>query len=778
MTALSSDPFGEVLNEFGAFLVNNMQMGILVENEYRHIAITNQAFCDLFSIPLAPQSLKGMDCSGSAEQYKSLFADPEHFVSRITRLMAEKNPVKNEELALADGRYFERDYIPIFIGKAYKGNIWTYRDVTERKLSDLAVKLKEEKYRHIIANMNLGLLEVDNEELIQFANGSFCQMSGYEIADLIGKHASALFTRQEHHPIIAGKSELRKKGISDTYEISVLTRTNEQKWWLISGAPLYNDSGELIGSIGIHLDITDQKMLEFELHEARAAAEQSARAKETFLANMSHEIRTPMNAILGMSRQLEKTILNKQQHIYLNTITTATDHLMVVINDILDISKIEAGKMNLERIGFSPTDVVRHILQVMQPKADEKGLELGSSTGPGISPVLIGDPHRLNQVLLNLASNAIKFTEKGGVTISCATVAREGQNQTVRIRVKDTGIGMDEQFLENVFEKFSQEDRTTARKYGGTGLGMSISKQLVELMGGTILVKSVKGSGTEVILTIPFLVGTDADLPEAKNNVINSALLKNQRILLVEDNEMNRMVVTTMMEDYHADITEVTNGEEAVELLRRETFDLVLMDIQMPVMNGFEATEIIRRTLRLDTPIIALTANAIKGERERCLKLGMNDFVSKPFEEQELVKTIASCLQKTPAAQQVPPRQVSPPAALYNLSKLEKISHGSDAFVEKMLQLFVAQVPASVEEMQTAYQAGKMKTVSAIAHKIKPSIDSLEINSVREVVRSLEQMALSDPQSPVIEPMIAQLRSVIDEVKKQFDELLKGIREK
>ncbi|TDW97354.1 PAS domain-containing hybrid sensor histidine kinase/response regulator [Dinghuibacter silviterrae] len=502
--------------------------------------------------------------------------------------------------------------------------VGTHSDITERKLAEQNIRLREEKYRNIIDNMNLGLVEADNEGLIQYVNQRFCDMSGYTPEELTG---------QNFLP-----------GLSDASEVAVQNKKGDTRWWFVSRAANYNDSGVARGSVLIALDITDRKKLEVELQEARESAEQSAKAKESFLANMSHEIRTPMNAIKGMSIQLKKTPLDAKQQQYLDTIHTATNHLMVVINDILDMSKIQAGMLSIESIGMNLDNVIRHAIHVMEPDATEKGLALGIHLPAGLYPILMGDPHRLNQVLLNLLSNSIKFSEKGGVDVTCSVLNATPSSQLVRIVVKDTGIGMDANFLSTIFEQFSQEDRSIARKYGGTGLGMAITRQLIKLMNGDIEVFSEKGKGTEVCLTLPFQRGKKADLPSDADNLPGKALLKGKHILIVEDNELNRFVVKTLLKGYGVVIAEAVNGAEAVRLLREQTFDLVLMDVQMPVMSGLEAIAIIRNDLKLGVPVIALTANAIREEIDRYRLAGMNDHVSKPFEEATLIRAMTQYL--------------------------------------------------------------------------------------------------------------------------------------
>lgn len=648
----------------------------------------------------------------------------------------------------------------------------THTDITNRKQAEQSVLANEEKYRSIIANMNLGLMEVNLDEVIQFVNNSFCEMSGYSAEELIGKNAGDLFVRGANSEIAETKNELRKGGISDAYEIGVNNKRGEQKWWLISGAPRYDDKGNLVGSVGIHLDITAQKKLELELLDARESAEQSAAAKEIFLANMSHEIRTPMNAIIGMGRQLQRTSLDEQQQFYLGTINKAAEHLLVLINDILDISKIEAGKLNLENIGFRPHDVIHHCIQVMEHKAEEKGLKLLKENSPAPETIFIGDPYRLTQVLLNLLSNAIKFTEEGKVSISCLLQPVIDNRQLIILSVKDTGIGMDEEFLANIFRKFTQEEQSTARKYGGTGLGMSISKQLTELMNGHIEVSSRKGEGTTITLTIPFELGAESDIPQTKGKVIDSSILRNKKILLVEDNEMNRLVATTLLENYGVITEEVHNGAEAVQALKSRYYDLVLMDVQMPVLNGLDATAIIRQEINQFVPIIALTANAIKGEAEKCLKAGMNDYISKPFEEEELINAIARWLGDRPETfntLQSSAMESKPAAPLYDLKKLENIAQNNRAFVVKMINLFCRQAPGDVTEIEMALRKQDLNTVRSVAHRMKPSIDNMGIESLHTLIREVElYQSDNDNITADLTNNIAQLRSTIDTVVEQL----------
>ena len=632
-------------------VIANFQEGVVLEDEHRRIVLTNEAFCNLLPehVTATPAELVGYESGFLNERSTAYVRDPVAFLARIEALVHHRLPATGDVLALHDGRVLQRDFVPVFDHDRYLGHLWKYADITQRTNAEEDLRRREEKYRNIIENMSLGLVEVDLDGRLLYVNQSFCAITGFGPDELLGQELAPLLMADDAQRLLESKVAMRRQGLSDTYEVTITTKAGEVKWLLLSAAPLYNDARQLVGSIGIHLDVTPQKRLEASLREAKAQAEVSSRAKQDFLANMSHEIRTPMNAILGMSQLMAQTTLSGPQAQYLEVVTASAENLLVIINDILDLSKIEAGRMTVEQIGFSPRQLCAQLEQTMRLKAEAKGLRYATEVAADVPDILLGDPYRLSQVLTNLAGNAIKFTEVGAVAVSCRLLASAPAahgapaTATVEFSVSDTGVGIEPEYLAQVFEKFSQQDSAVTRRFGGTGLGLGISQKMVVLLGGELRIASRLGEGTTGRFSLRQPVGKAADLPRKDLGADLGALrdaLQGKRVLLVEDNVFNRMLATIFLTNAGIVVTEADNGQTAMELARKHSFDLLLMDVRMPVMDGYEAIAYLRGPLGQATPVVAFTANAIGGEREKCLAAGMDDYLSKPFQEAELLRMV------------------------------------------------------------------------------------------------------------------------------------------
>ncbi len=666
----------------------------------------------------------------------------------------------------------ENDEDPYVIGFA--------QDISQRLYAEEALKKSEEKYKSIIENMNLGMVELDADESIIYANQRFCKMSCYGTDELIGKKATDLFLRGVSQKRTRDQLSRHQYGINTNYELAVKTKTGEDKWWLTSATPLFNADESVRGTISIHLDITEQKKLEEQLKFAKMDADRSSRSKDIFLTNMSHEIRTPLNAIMGLGRLLNKSELDTQQKSYLQGIESASTNLLGIVNDLLDFSKIEAGKITLENISFSLETIADQVVSILTHKAEEKGLLLYQETDKRIAPVLMGDPFRVNQVLMNMVSNAIKFTERGTVCVKAFLLEEKDDWQKLLVVVEDTGVGIKEEYLNTIFDKFTQEDETVVRKFGGTGLGMSITKQLIELMGGSISIISKKNVGTTISLTFNFKKGTARVLEKKRTIKNDTSNISKKKILLVEDNNLNRLLAYTILTDYGAIVSEAENGLQAIDMIKKDSYDIVLMDIQMPVMDGIQATKIIRSEVDRTIPILALTANAIKGKEHQFIEAGMNDFIFKPYTEMNLVNPIAKWLGKSevvpephvnnPAPEPEPAPQSDPEkpvGKLYDLGKLLVMGRNDEGFIKKMLSLFISETPPAVDKMVEAYKKNDLATVKYFAHRMKPSITNLGINTLKDDIVKIEFM---EEPGPDMEKLINKLHKTISTVVIQMNE--------
>ena len=619
--------------------------------------INNKNFFDIFSVerPYSLNKLSFKELTSDKEVFyilkmlnlELLFKAQFEFINNnkglfiLTPWFTSIEDLKQNNLKISDFANYDQTFDLLHVIKNIEINTDELRLLTSQlRTKNLQLGLQEEKFRNIIENMNLGLLEVDNYDVIQYANNTFSSISGYSLDELKGQLAHKLFTKKEDEKIIEGVIDERKKGQSGNFEVTVLTKNGEERIWFVSGAPNYNDKGEIIGSIGVHLDITERKILEVALENARDKAQEASKTKEMFLANMSHEIRTPLNVILGMTRLIMKEDLNERLSEYVKHSQYAANHLLSIINDILDLSKIEFGEMNLQLNQFNLHTLSNAIESIFTPNAEEKGLMFKYHISNEISECLIGDDVRIRQVLINLIGNSIKFTDAGYVSLNVMLKEDLDESQRISFEIKDTGIGMSEEFMNQIFDKFSQEANQANRKYAGTGLGMTICRDLLTLMDSELQIHSEKEIGTIISFEILF----------SKSKIENSTLkridfelidLTGVKVLLVEDNKINRLIAGKALEMLGTTYVEAINGIEAIEILKNESFDLILMDIQMPEMDGVEATKWIRNQMNISTPIVALTANVFRQDIDSYLEIGMNDYIIKPFDEEDFLKKIS-----------------------------------------------------------------------------------------------------------------------------------------
>jgi PAS domain S-box-containing protein len=536
------------------------------------------------------------------------------------------------------------------------------QDITERKEAERVLRESERRLKDIIDFLPDATFVIDKKGIVIAWNRAIESMTGVMAKDILGKgnYEYALPFYGERRPVLIDLLLDRHKDIEENYarierkddalegEAYMPNMRGGAVYLFGKAAVLYDSSGSVFGAIESIRDITERKQAEEELKKAKVSAEEAARTKAEFLANMSHEIRTPLNAVVGLTDLLSSTELTPEQRDYVDIIRTSGDLLLSVINDILDFSKIEGGKMELENQPFDLKSCIKSSIDLVFASAEEKGLIVDYFLDMQVPATIIGDVIRLKQVLVNLLSNAVKFTDHGKVEVLVCAPPTESDELEIGFSVKDTGIGISKDKLDRLFQSFSQIDSSTTRKYGGTGLGLAISKKLVELMGGKIWAESEEGIGSTFHFTIKTkamnqkLALSDGTEKWPQKGAIRERS-KPLRILLAEDNLINQKVALKMLNKlgYSADLAE--NGLEVMQALESKTYDLVLMDIQMPVMDGFEAARRIRKQWPIGPRIVAITAYALKGDKERCMEAGMDDYISKPIQLDELQSLLESC---------------------------------------------------------------------------------------------------------------------------------------
>jgi signal transduction histidine kinase/CheY-like chemotaxis protein/HPt (histidine-containing phosphotransfer) domain-containing protein len=496
------------------------------------------------------------------------------------------------------------------------------------------------------------------------------------------------------------------------------------------------DLKDLIQKINRH------KKIEKELEKALIATKETAASKEAFISNMSHEMRTPLNGIIGMIRELNKQKLTIEQQSYVDNAYKASKHLLSIINNVLDLSKIKAGELKLSTNHFDFKEELNNVSTILQGQAAAKEINFLCTISPECSNIYIGDPTRIRQILINLLGNSIKFTDKGFVSINIENTKSYSASEDLLITISDSGKGMDQNYLKNIFTKFQQEDASSSRKHSGTGLGMAITKELIDLMKGSIKIESSKNIGTNIFIKINLPLGDPSKIKESTNKIVSKGL-EDTHILLVEDNEINRYVAYNALKNHVKSISEAENGREAIELIKGNKYDLILMDLQMPEMSGLEATHLIREDLKLNIPIVALTANAFKSEIEKCIHAGMNNYIAKPFNEKQLITIIQKEINNVKKESAYQSNKISK-SKLYNLDNLHEMSRGDKNFVSNMIQLFIKNIPISIETIETAIRNKDITTINKIAHKIKPSLLNLGISSIYEDVKTLEKYTLDE----------------------------------
>jgi PAS domain S-box-containing protein len=654
-----------------------------------------------------------------------------------------------------------RDTVDAIIGYLLIGTDNTARKLVEAEQRKLDQRLRDQQFytRSLIESNIDALMTTDPFGIISDVNKQMEALTGCTRDELIGAPFKGYFTDPERAD--AGiRQVLSERKVTD-YELTARARNGKETVVSYNATTFYDRDRTLQGVFAAARDVTERKRVEAELQQARAAAESASQIKSDFLASMSHEIRTPINAIIGIADLLAKTTLSPEQNKYVRVFRRAGDNLMNLINDILDLSKVEAAQLELEQTGFSLSDLLDKIREMLSVRAEEKGLSLVFEIAPDVPDNLIGDPNRLRQVLLNLIGNAIKFTESGEVSLHVTPDAGLPAPGALRFTITDTGIGIPVEKLGAVFERFTQADSSTTRKYGGSGLGLTISKRLVELMGGRIWVESSVGGGSVFSFTVRLEVSSSAlhRAPVPAGARPEPALLA-LRILLVEDSADNRLITVAFLAEtpYRVDIAE--NGAIALEKFIAGSYDLVLMDRQMPVMDGLTATRAIRdwetANQRPPTAILALTASALRGDQEKCMAAGCTAFLTKPIKQDILLQAIRS---HSPITLQ---------SARAENARLDAIHVRTDPMYADLIPGFLQNRRRDAISMVEALDRGDFATVESIGHSMRGAGSSYGFPAITDIGAALE-IAAASADAIASRKLVDELSGYLDGVEIRDD---------
>lgn len=591
----------------------------------------------------------------------------------------------------------------------------------------------------------------DKRGRIVQVNEKFIQVSGYCREELLNQDHRII--NSGTHPKEFFVEMWRTLSQGNTWRDEICNRAkNGELYWIDTAiVPLKDENNKIIRYLSVRVDVTRYKNIESKLLHTMDAAEAANEAKSRFLANMSHEIRTPMNSILGMAHLLRRSEMNDQQLGHIANIQRSSQHLLTIINDVLDLSKIEAGKIKVIAQDFYLQEVLDDVSSQFSHLLNDKDIALDFDISLDISQPFCGDSLRVSQILLNYVSNAIKFTEKGKIVVSVQLVEEDDAGCLVRFNVRDTGIGIDKKEIKVLFHPFNQVDSSPTRKYGGTGLGLAVSKELAELMGGEAGVESQLGVGSDFWFTVRLSRGVKAVTRRTAEalSLDGTNQLKARRILVVEDNDLNQRVAKEFLEYNGATVEIAQNGKEAIDILNgsQRGFDCVLMDVQMPVMDGLEATKIIRSDIKLaNTLVIAMTANVDQKDRQLCFDAGMNDFIAKPIDPNLLVSTLLKWLKPdSTQAKSLHDMPVTKMPVAENTDTLidpsvlaVSIGHTDPVKIHKYFVLFVESTKESMKEIEVAVANNDLKTIAALGHRLKSAALTVGALSFAELCKALE----------------------------------------
>ena len=667
-------------------------------------------------------------------------------------------------------RIIESNFAPVMDKESeILGILLTGHEISEIEQYNQKLQDSYRLYKTLTENLpDINLYLFNNEFTFLIADGNDMQSHGFPNSSLKGKNIYDVWDMKLRNKLIPFfRAALKGKDISTEFGYN-------KTFYYLWVSPLRNNNNEIYAGAALLQNITEDKKNLKKLNKAKELAEDANKAKSEFLTNITHEIRTPLNAIVGFTEQLLKTRLNEHQKMYANIIDKSSEHLLSLVNDLLVMSRIEAGKIRFESEPFKIETIIKEIYNSLKIRADEKQINFKYDVHEKLNRVIIGDPFRLKEILLNILSNAIKFTSSGYVELKCFPLETSEEEIKVRMDIIDTGPGIPEGKIDAIFDQFRQADSEATKIYGGSGLGLTISKKLTELQGGKITVKSKEGLGTRFTLILSYRPGNENDFVPEESHIVVSDALNNISVLLVDDDSVNRLLGKIILEDFGCKVDIAVDGKEAMEKIDMQKFDIILLDILMPEFNGYEVADYIRDKKKdKEVKIIAVSAAILKEDIDQFKRSGIDDYLIKPFREINLYNKICKTLNINKRPIQLTKAEIilkeEEKEPLFNLYELKRITRGNKDIFTKMINTFIGNASDAIQSMQKNLKNKNWKNIGETAHKIIPSYKHLDINTV---VSDLMELKIKTLIAPNYED-VPQLINNVSKSTKKIINLLK-----
>jgi PAS domain S-box-containing protein len=753
----------------GELLVST-NMGVLITDEDDYLIWVNEMLFRQYSVINTTDFIIGRHATEVMHYMQEFVAHPRTFRQRIRGLMENRKAFYGEQFPLADGRIMWMDYVPVFHEGKFRGAIWQLVDYS-RRMESMREKqaITEVSFPAMLDKFHIIYCEIDMQGTIQQTSPFFSKFSGYPEEELLKTNFLDLCRSGKKQMIDCLQHQRPTMMTRAVYnfELEIALRSGVHKW--MQCHVTFREDNARDSCTMLLTEITEQKSIQQELEDAKKLAEHAQMAQQQFLANMSHDIRTPLNAIIGMTFLLEDTPLASEQHEYVKVLKNASNILLGLLNGVLDFAKIASGKQEIRQREFDLPDLLRSLVETFSFKVNDKPVKVHYSIDRGIDHLLLGDDILVNQILMNLLSNAEKFTAKGEINLD-VTITKEYENNIwIEFRVADTGIGISKEKLKEIFQDFTQADDDIRINYGGSGLGLFICKKLVEMLGGQIAVESTQGKGTTFIFSLPFVVTGRPLKKQVSDTSFRPLHTENVRILVVEDNAMNLTYLSSLLHKYQVPFDVATDGKIALKKAQESYYNLILMDMKLPKMSGMDVAAFIRDkdTLNTATPIVLVSAAAFQSTVDKAREVGVNELLAKPYTPDQLVNILRKYLvdeEEDPAPDTVfqDPGDAFRFDERLDIAYLRKLYAGNCSYAMSLFEVFLECMEKDWEEIQQARDAEDWVMLRNLVHKVKPNFSMVGLTWITTMMQNIyEKLKTESPHEAL--PLLVQAERQYDE---------------